>query len=95
VEAVIRVESAWNPYAVSRRGAAGLMQLMPWHTRTMRNPFDPSENVWTGCGLLAECLKIEHGDIRRALMRYNAGQWNGITGYAYATKILKEMEEGS
>jgi soluble lytic murein transglycosylase-like protein len=76
VHAVIEVESAWNPRAVSRAGAAGLMQLMPATAVTFRvtNRFDVSENIRGGVGYLARLNELCRGDRRLILASYNAGE---------------------
>ena len=76
VDAVIQVESGWNPYAVSRKGAVGLMQLMP---RTavrfgVLDRFDIDENVRGGVAYLAWLLRLFHGDLRLAVAAYQAGE---------------------
>jgi soluble lytic murein transglycosylase-like protein len=74
VAAVIEAESAFNPYAVSRVGAGGLMQLMPsvWLPQGVRNPYDPKTNLRLGCDHLKSLLD-RFGDISLALAAYNAG----------------------
>ena len=75
VHSVIQVESAYNPYAVSRAGAQGLMQLIPSTARQLgvRNPFDPKENIEAGVRYLKQ-LQETFRDDRLALAAYNAGQ---------------------
>jgi len=76
VRAVIRVESAGDPRAVSRKGAAGLMQLMP-ATATrygVANRFDPAQNVEAGTRHLRELLDFFNQDLVLALAAYNAGE---------------------
>ncbi|MDI3299335.1 MAG: lytic transglycosylase domain-containing protein [Bacillota bacterium] len=74
LEAVARVESGFNPDAVSAAGAVGLMQLMPETARAMgaRDPLDPVQNVEAGARYLKELLD-RFGDVRLALAAYNAG----------------------
>lgn len=76
VEAVIQVESGWNPYAVSNKGAAGLMQLMPATAMRfgVRNRFDIEDNVRGGVAYLAWLIRLFRGDLRLALAAYNAGE---------------------
>jgi soluble lytic murein transglycosylase-like protein len=76
LHAVISVESGYNAKAVSKRGAAGLMQLMPDTARRfgVADVFDPADNVRAGAQYLTELLKLFDNDIRLALAAYNAGE---------------------
>lgn len=73
--AVIQVESGFNPYARSHRGAMGLMQLMPATARAVgvHAPFDPWQNVLGGAKYLRQLLDQFHGSVPLALAAYNAG----------------------
>lgn len=76
LHAVIAVESGYNVRAVSPRGAAGLMQLMPGTARRLgvADVFDAAENVHAGARHLMELLQLFGGDLRLALAAYNAGE---------------------
>jgi soluble lytic murein transglycosylase-like protein len=75
LRAVIEKESASDPCAVSRKGALGLMQLMPTTVTqlSVRDPFDPQESVGAGARLLKQLLQRYGGDLALALGAYNAG----------------------
>ena len=77
VRAVIRTESAFNPRAISRAGAIGLMQIMPFNAPrlgfTEAELWDPAKNILAGTRLLAVLLKHYEGDLISVLVAYNAG----------------------
>ena len=75
VHAVISVESAYNPKAVSRRGASGLMQLMEGTAKRygVADVLDPAQNIRGGTQHLGELLAFFGNDVRLALAAYNAG----------------------
>lgn len=76
LHAVISVESGYNARAVSKRGAAGLMQLMPATAKRygVADVFDPAQNVRAGAQYLNDLLKLFDNDIQLALAAYNAGE---------------------
>lgn len=81
VESVIRIESAGNRFAVSHKGAQGLMQLMPATARRfgVRNSFNSRQNIEGGVKYLRE-LQDRFGDLRLVLAAYNAGE-EAVTRY--------------
>lgn len=98
VEAVIRVESGFNPRAVSPKGAQGLMQLMPataaWHG--VRNAFDPRENIEGGVRHLRYLMDRYAGNLPLVLAAYNAGegavsQHRGIPPYAETQQYVRKV----
>jgi soluble lytic murein transglycosylase-like protein len=76
LHAVISVESGYDAKAVSRKGAQGLMQLMPQTAQRfgVRNALDPAENVRGGALYLKWLLDYFNGDLRLVLASYNAGE---------------------
>ncbi|MCP4713973.1 MAG: lytic transglycosylase domain-containing protein [Deltaproteobacteria bacterium] len=100
VKAVIKAESDFNPMAISKKGAQGLMQLMPQKAKELRvdDPFNPRENLSGGIRHLKSLLTKFQGDIPLVLAAYNAGETavrkqNGIPPYretrTYIDKVLK------
>lgn len=76
VEAVIEVESAWRPDAVSDKGAYGLMQFMPATAQrfSVRNPFNIEQNIRGGAEYLSYLSQLFNGDLRLVLAAYAAGE---------------------
>jgi len=76
IRAVIVVESGFNPRAVSRKGAMGLMQLLPATARRYGafNALDPAQNIHAGAMYLADLLVRFHGNLELSLAAYNAGE---------------------
>ncbi|HUP04050.1 MAG TPA: lytic transglycosylase domain-containing protein [Bryobacteraceae bacterium] len=87
VRSVMNAESAMNPFAVSPKGAVGLMQLMPQTAKTMSaNPYDAAQNVDAGARYLRDLLVQYNGGLWRALAAYNAGpgavaKYKGVPPY--------------
>jgi len=99
VKAMIKVESEFNPKAVSTKGAQGLMQLMPETASLLRvaDPFDPSQNIEAGVKYLKHLL-VKFRDLTLALAAYNAGEGiveelGAVPDYpetrAYVEKVLR------
>jgi len=87
VEAIIEVESAWKPKAVSVQGACGLMQLMPATAQrfAVLNPFNIEQNIRAGVEYLAFLSRIFRGDLRLVLAAYAAGEGRVLRrGLAYS-----------
>ncbi len=82
LHAVISAESGYNPYAVSPRGAKGLMQLMPDTARRygVTNLFDPSQNIVAGAKYLRDLMHMFNNHLKLALAAYNAGE-NAVIKY--------------
>ena len=104
VKAVIMAESGFKPKAVSKRGARGLMQLMPKTAKSLgvRDAFDPEHNIHGGAKYLRNLVNRFNGNIKLGLAAYNAGsrnvrKYNGIPPYGatrlYIKKVLKYYRE--
>jgi len=98
VEAVMRVESAGNPRAVSPKGALGLMQLMPARAAALgvAEPFDPVANLEGGVRHLRDLLARYEGNVRLALAAYNAGEeavrlHGGVPPYRETQEYLRKV----
>jgi len=98
VSALIRAESNYQPYAVSRKGARGLMQLMPATARRLdvRRPFEPASNVRGGVRYLKELLERFHHDPELVLAAYNAGEnavdeYGGVPPYRETVHYVKRI----
>ena len=98
VLAVIRVESAFDPRAVSVRDARGLMQLIPDTARRfgVRDSFDPRQNVQGGMKYLRWLLDMFDGDLEKALAGYNAGEnrverYNGVPPFPETREYIARL----
>ena len=105
VAAIVEVESEFNPRAVSRRGARGLMQLMPGMASSLQieDMFDPYENIEGGVRLLRRLMDRFQGNVPLVLAAYNAGEpavlmHGGIPPYRetrrYVARILRRIGHG-
>jgi soluble lytic murein transglycosylase-like protein len=103
IHSVIKVESNYNPYAVSSKGALGIMQLVPETARRfgVRNVFNPEENIHGGAKYLRYLLDLFDGSYPLALAAYNAGEaavirYGGIPPYQetqnYVILVHRQLE---
>jgi soluble lytic murein transglycosylase-like protein len=104
VHSIIEVESAWNPGAVSAKGAVGLMQLMPGTAVTfgVTNRFDTEQNIRGGVACLARLLKLFDGDLRLVAAAYLTGEnrilrvglaYSDAEVYRYVSKVARLYRE--
>jgi soluble lytic murein transglycosylase-like protein len=98
IRSVMQAESAFDPTAVSRTGAMGLMQLMPPVAKAfdVENPFDPRENIMAGTRLLRELLDSHHGNVALTLASYNAGptavaRYRGVPPFRETRGYVKKI----
>ena len=82
IHAVISAESGYNPFARSRKGAAGLMQLMPDTAKRygVKNRLDPAQSIHGGARYLRDLIRLFHNDLQLAVAAYNAGE-NAVVRY--------------
>jgi hypothetical protein len=73
VATVMQIESCGDPHALSRAGAMGLFQVMPYHFTNSEDPYEPDRNALRGLDYLRRSLEAGHGDPRLALAGYNGG----------------------
>jgi Predicted soluble lytic transglycosylase fused to an ABC-type amino acid-binding protein len=104
VHAIIEVESAWQSRAMSTKGAAGLMQLMPATAVTfgVTNRFDVQQNIRGGVAYLARLMKVFNGDLRLATAAYVAGenrilsaglQYSDADVFEYVSKVARLYQQ--
>jgi soluble lytic murein transglycosylase-like protein len=99
VRLVMEAESAYQPQAVSRKGAVGLMQLMPQTAQSLgADPTDPVQNVDAGARYLRDLLQKYDGLLWHALAAYNAGpaavdKYNGVPPYAETILYVKKIDQ--
>ncbi len=98
VRAVIHAESAFNPQAVSSKGAQGLMQLMPGTAEEVgvSNALDASQNIRGGVNYLSRMIELHNGDVKLATAAYNAGpgavrRHKGIPPYAETRAYVERV----
>lgn len=98
IKAIVHAESAFDPKAVSPKGARGLMQLMPATAKRygVRKITDPAENLHGGTRYLRDLLKMFRNDLPRALAAYNAGEgavrkYRGIPPYAETRNYVRRV----
>lgn len=94
LHAVIKTESGYNPDAVSRAGAQGLMQLIPATAERygVTDSFDPQQNINGGARYLRDLLVMFNFDLRLALAGYNAGE-NAVIKYGYQIPPYPETQD--
>jgi len=99
VKAVISTESGWNPQAVSRKGAVGLMQLIPGTAQRfgVGNPFDAAQNVEGGTTYLKSLMDRYNGNLSLTLAAYNAGEHavdlsGGVPAYRETQQYVEKVK---
>ena len=93
LHAIIMVESAYNPQAISSAGAQGLMQLMPATADRfgVNDPYNPTQNIRAGATYMKQLLTLFKGDLSLALAAYNAGE-NAVKRYNNRIPPFKETQ---
>ncbi len=98
VEAVVAVESNYDRFAVSRKGAQGLMQLIPATAKRfgVRNAFDPADNIRGGIRYLNFLMSYFQGNLEHVLAAYNAGEntvvrYHGVPPYPETQKYIRKV----
>ena len=106
VATIMQIESCGDPHALSRSGAMGLFQVMPFHFHFGENGFDPETNALRGLNYLASSLQTANGDARLAMAGYNGGigviprgewTWHAETQryVKYGAPIYNDAKNGS
>jgi hypothetical protein len=100
VHAIIKVESEYDPKAISRKGAMGLMQLIPQTAQRfgVENPFNPKENIEGGASYLKHLLDLFGGDLPLSLAAYNAGEgavqrFGGIPSFTETRDYVRKVTD--
>ena len=100
VRAIIKAESNWQRDAVSRKGAKGVMQLMPFTSKRLRvdDPFDPIENIEGGIMYIKELLVAFEGNLTNTIAAYNAGpgavrKYGGVPPYEETRVYVRRVME--
>jgi soluble lytic murein transglycosylase len=100
VRAIIKAESNGQRKAVSRKGAKGVMQLMPFTSKRLNvsDPFDPIENIEGGVKYIKELLETFEGDLTNTIAAYNAGpaavkKYGGIPPYQETRQYVRRVME--
>jgi soluble lytic murein transglycosylase-like protein len=98
IKAVIMAESRYNPKAISKRGARGLMQLMPATAKSLGvvDSFDPEDNIYGGSLYLKNLIDKFDGDLKLALAAYNAGsrqvkKYGGIPPFKQTRQYIRKV----
>jgi soluble lytic murein transglycosylase-like protein len=98
VHSIIKAESDYDTWAISSKGALGLMQLMPVTATQYKvmNVFDPRQNIQGGVKYLVDLIKLYDGDTQHVLAAYNAGQeaikkYGGIPPYRETRNYIKKV----
>jgi soluble lytic murein transglycosylase-like protein len=98
VHSIIKAESGYDPWAISPKGAMGLMQLMPETAiqYKVQNVFDPKQNIEGGVKYLVDLIKLYDGDTKHVLAAYNAGQeaikkYGGVPPYPETKNYIKKV----